>query len=252
VSNDPSLIPPPSAKDYLVTTPADRNTVRIQADKLSFGGFHFKDVDLTLNIEKPGLLGLDAGASVINTWYYPHLLTDAKGTRLSGVLSTNAIAPSPQTGYTVTWRGGCVYNNAAGDFYRVLHDGVTWEFDEITNVAPFRILNVVPGVGPVWTVLPALTLQPPALYGGRVLLFSKHLCNCVGDDWLAVRPNGSNWIFDGHMIIRVRSIAVGVQDVGLTTIPTDANGQIQWANAHAAGGSSISVDIRGHEDNLFQ
>jgi len=247
--NNPSLIPPPAARNYLVTTPADRDTVRIRADKLSFGGFHFKDVDLTVNIEKPGLLGLDDGLSAISTWYYIHLLTDAKGTRLSAVLSTNATAPSSQAGYPITWRGGCIYNDAGGDFFRIYHNGDVWQFNEI-SLPPLRFVNGIPGVGPAWVLTP-LSLQPPALYGGIVHLHGSYFCTCVGDDWWDVRPNGSNTT-GSKQITRFRSIAVGVWDSGHVQLPTDALGQLQHISTHVAGGSTLYLDLTSYEDPLFK
>ncbi len=224
MSNEVSLIPPPSALNYLVTSGADRDEIIITADRLSFGGFHFKDISLNLSLlnARKGPLGLDQGTQANSTWYYPHLLTDAKGTRLTGILSTSATSPLKPADYPISMLGGSVYNNAAGDLYRLLYRKGWWWWDEANNVAPIKFLGASIAAA-TWTTASPLMPSTSKLLKFTALLF----CNCVGDDYVAVRPKGSNWAVGPAIVERQRSIAAGTWDGGAAERPTDDNGDLE-------------------------
>ena len=241
--NDPSLIPPASAQNYLVTSPVDRDTVRIQADKLSFGGHNFKDVDLTLNLEKPGLLGLDAGGSAVSTWYYPHLLTDAKGTRLSGVLSTSAVQSgvAMPDGFTVAFRGGSVYNNAAGDLFRFAYVNGWWWYMENIAAVPFRVVNGVAAAA-AWSAA-VTAMAPPGTT--QVWMVGRHVNALVKG--IATRPDGLGL---SNAWLGYSATGGALDDVFMNgPVFLHANGNFNWFGGSGVG--FIYMDCEGYYDPLF-
>lgn len=69
--------------------------------------------NLTVDITKPGVDGLDTGTEAASTWYYVYIIYD--GTTVSGLISASKDAPTLPTGYTYAGLVGAFYNNSSSN-----------------------------------------------------------------------------------------------------------------------------------------
>jgi len=96
---------------------ASTSTINITADMLSVQGVIASSVNLTVDIAISGAGGLETISSeTVDTWYAIHIITDDRGTNVSGLLSVSSTTPTLPTGYTKFRRVGWVRNNGSSNF----------------------------------------------------------------------------------------------------------------------------------------
>lgn len=142
--------------------------VNITADLLSVQGVLVPSVSLTTSITSSGANGLDTGSEASSTWYAIHVITNATGSLVAGLLSVSASAPTLPTGYTKFRRVGWVRNNGSSNFVAFERIG-----DQIYYNFAARPVNFTgPNDAAPHTDVRDLTPYVPA--GSRVALLNAH------------------------------------------------------------------------------
>lgn len=110
------------------------SALSITADAIQVSGVSIINVSETLDITVSGAGGLQSGSvEAVSTWYQVHLLTNADGTDVAGMLvpvGTTLVIPSP---YTKSRRVGYAYNNASSNFKIGKKSGDWWYYRDPLN-----------------------------------------------------------------------------------------------------------------------
>lgn len=93
-----------AAFNLIVTTHSNADIVVSSADFVNIMGAQFVNVSTYASMDRQGAGGIDAGAEMANAHYLLYFISNAAGTQVGCVLSTNTSRPNPMpSGYT-KWR----------------------------------------------------------------------------------------------------------------------------------------------------
>jgi hypothetical protein len=102
-----------SNPNYQVDIDADSITLFHSTDNSLFT---VEGIDLTVDITKSGVSGLDTGVESNSVWYYLWTIYNPTTANVAGLLSRSHLSPALPSGYTYQKAVGSVWNDSASNF----------------------------------------------------------------------------------------------------------------------------------------
>jgi len=223
-----------------------RTKIDVTADLITVGPYSWKDVVYQVDVTKKGIGGLAPGSALVaSTWYGWDWITDGRGNSLEAWIHTHTPAAEPTLprGFVYVGHSMDFLTDVAPQFYRFNHVKRHVNWNENTELAPFRRLAGAAPVGLLWTQLSLAPALPPDAfaYAAAIQVASGALGQCE----FFVQPSGGNGAFSpGTAVVNFSARGVGQPEGNRLWDYCDSLQRIDRADLNVQA-ASIYFDVTG-------